>query len=915
MLSLFVLTVFVAFSLQFSWPGLDTSNTSYNISYTVERYPQLAHGQLQYGMADLYSRGANVLSIDAGFKLCKEGLTTAMNDKGFIVAYYLNTSSILTLAPLFARFGLRSKALGKVRSQQAGEGYAGITDTRPCRHDPSIAVQVVRIVYVDNPEHTGKILKLTFPGLGQELFPGDSGVRWDEFHMIQMLRETTVGGHPCWEPLLNSLLAVLHVQHPQDKAAAEAAEAAAKPRPPVRHMVPPPHVLLPQLLAWANRWCQQGLDPITGEHIFTLQTWSFLAKLFKACINWRLSDPWIMEGDHYVPYDMYVITPLKGSEGHAIHSKRGSSKNESWHRASNNTVQATNAGRALLATSVLQRASKWNQERAEKLGELDPPGHYQLHVLAECNDAAKAIGLPEPFPTVRSLSAMPTFPGMTMEEQLRSQPEQHGFQWEEQDAASADAPDGQPPSERQYRTRRLKMVQEVQGSPAATIAEQRYAEIEPEKEGMHNAPAQWLRMDPSKQPQPTSVPAPEEYIPRDQLEAYKAKQAKQQRHEDATDAADEEAAQMLIDLGSPTVTPSKTRGSARRAAATAAVASPAHATAATATAGGSKAAMAGGGASSSRTPGQASPGVGSQVLILHHGTSRRSAAWSGKDKAQVGRLPNTHAPVTTPAEMQLFANLLPTGPKHKPDYMAMAQQFNQHFVLQVHKGVESPDLVINSKSPKQLRKFHAQLQQGQANILGHFFQQALATTTAAPQQAGRQSQAVLRQSHMTAFVPSMGGKRGGPQQQTEQPAKRVATTGAGGSGAAGATTGAGGSGAGAAGAATGAGGSGSGTAAATGAGGSGAATATATGAGAEQVSKTGYVCMDCLLLCQEIAFKGASHQCHAKEQHPDNDARAAAKAAADKAARNAMKWSHSKSFDSKLYIQANISKLTDLRNK
>jgi hypothetical protein len=57
-------------------------------------------------------------------------------------------------------------------------------------------VQVVRLVYVDNPLNVGQVLQAVFPDLGQGLFEGDQGVRWDEFHMVLLIKETTVGGHP-----------------------------------------------------------------------------------------------------------------------------------------------------------------------------------------------------------------------------------------------------------------------------------------------------------------------------------------------------------------------------------------------------------------------------------------------------------------------------------------------------------------------------------------------------------------------------------------------------------------------------------------------------------------------------------------------------------------------------------------------
>jgi hypothetical protein len=158
--------------------------------------------------------------LSPGFKLCKDGLTTIINEESYIVGYYLGTSSLLSLAPYLAHLGLRSKALGKV--------CAG---TRACLcHLKVVQAVGVLVVYegcvfaarglcnlqvhickahgcwaacadytcgvCGQPPDVGKILKAIFPDLGLGLVDGDGGLRWDEFHMILLIRKTTVGGHP-----------------------------------------------------------------------------------------------------------------------------------------------------------------------------------------------------------------------------------------------------------------------------------------------------------------------------------------------------------------------------------------------------------------------------------------------------------------------------------------------------------------------------------------------------------------------------------------------------------------------------------------------------------------------------------------------------------------------------------------------
>jgi hypothetical protein len=52
------------------------------------------------------------------------------------------------------------------------------------------------LVYVDNPFHTTAVLKLTFPGLGKSFHPDDGGTRWDEFHLVNCIKDTTRTNHP-----------------------------------------------------------------------------------------------------------------------------------------------------------------------------------------------------------------------------------------------------------------------------------------------------------------------------------------------------------------------------------------------------------------------------------------------------------------------------------------------------------------------------------------------------------------------------------------------------------------------------------------------------------------------------------------------------------------------------------------------
>ena len=58
-----------------------------------------------------------------------------------------------------------------------------------------LCVQPVRCACVDNPFGASVVLKKTLPSLGSGLFPGDSGIKWDIFHVAALLRETTRMSH------------------------------------------------------------------------------------------------------------------------------------------------------------------------------------------------------------------------------------------------------------------------------------------------------------------------------------------------------------------------------------------------------------------------------------------------------------------------------------------------------------------------------------------------------------------------------------------------------------------------------------------------------------------------------------------------------------------------------------------------
>jgi hypothetical protein len=118
--------------------------------------------------------------------------------------------------------------------------------------------------------------------------------------------------------------------------------------------------MLPGLVAWAKRWCEQGVDASTGQHLFTIQTFELLPRIFKGCIDWLFSDPWLMVEGKCLPYDMYVhIRKAADEEEHR--AKRGSSKNEAYFRGSNDLIAPGNAGRATQGSQVKGRVTMTRQ--------------------------------------------------------------------------------------------------------------------------------------------------------------------------------------------------------------------------------------------------------------------------------------------------------------------------------------------------------------------------------------------------------------------------------------------------------------------------------------------------------------------------------------------------------------------------
>ncbi len=194
------------------------SDELYHDSYTLDCYKRNVRALLEYSAAWLQSLGSHILQLDAGFKLHSDGMVTVLSGEGYVLAIWIGTSSLWCLVAYLAALGRRCAKLGKVGYRAfacdpttncaVGNGKEQrlvLGCMRTCSLSPHVYprdTQDVRIVYVDNPASASNVLKLAFPTLGSGLFAGDSGVRGDVFHMIELIKDTITPKHASWPACL-----------------------------------------------------------------------------------------------------------------------------------------------------------------------------------------------------------------------------------------------------------------------------------------------------------------------------------------------------------------------------------------------------------------------------------------------------------------------------------------------------------------------------------------------------------------------------------------------------------------------------------------------------------------------------------------------------------------------------------------
>lgn len=99
------------------------------------------------------------------------------------------------------------------------------------------------------------VLKKAFPYLGSSnvpnmsrIFDGDEGIRLDIFHFISTIKDACVDNSPAWK-LAEDVPWKSSGQPGVFKGVST-----------VRKLVPPPHVLVPDLVKWCKKWLAYGMD-------------------------------------------------------------------------------------------------------------------------------------------------------------------------------------------------------------------------------------------------------------------------------------------------------------------------------------------------------------------------------------------------------------------------------------------------------------------------------------------------------------------------------------------------------------------------------------------------------------------------------------------------------------------------------
>ena len=191
-----------------------------------------------------HSLGDDILAMDAGFKLERDGIMTIKTSTGFVVAQWYGTSSTKDLEASLKALNERMEALGFK----------------------------VTHIYADNIRAILNVLRKGFIHMGLDCFPGDLGGRLDIWHSYQVIRQTFMPNHQMGHQSITMLSERFKVKHPRQAS---------------RFFYPPPAQMLAVLVEWALQFCD--VIDVTGEFLFTVGTVKALERFMLDIISWFLS--------------------------------------------------------------------------------------------------------------------------------------------------------------------------------------------------------------------------------------------------------------------------------------------------------------------------------------------------------------------------------------------------------------------------------------------------------------------------------------------------------------------------------------------------------------------------------------------------------------------------------------------------
>jgi hypothetical protein len=310
-----------------AYPDLDTKHASLNINYASDIHELMAAPMLEYHDKLRYSLATHVVRLDTGFKVVSGGLTSLMSGEGMVMASWGGTASLWSLSKPLAAVASRSSYFGKVsKALLTGTAYWPLfpvcflsyvlVPAPPTGHPGCVRGQPVAhwhsVAHVLPHAGQGPVWGRRWSEVGCVPHGGEREGDDEEQpprHQGMYAREVAGCMHVCILPAnlaanqpqpqpqppnpntnfaactllqmaIDGLMDTFFVVHPEDRLAGLTSP---------RRLIPPPAQLLERVKAWARHWMRAGFDELTGQHIFTLDTYRVIKVIMRGIIEWRLS--------------------------------------------------------------------------------------------------------------------------------------------------------------------------------------------------------------------------------------------------------------------------------------------------------------------------------------------------------------------------------------------------------------------------------------------------------------------------------------------------------------------------------------------------------------------------------------------------------------------------------------------------